>query len=95
MRGRWTGDGPDRDVRATAAYVEQRRSIQSGRLCDGTLSCRSCDAPIAAHGAVLTLDDELTCPFCGSHGTVRSWLSLDTPGRPARVVVSLRFPSRR
>jgi RNA polymerase subunit RPABC4/transcription elongation factor Spt4 len=92
MRGRWTGEGADRDVRPTAAHVEERRSLQNGRLCDGTLACRSCDAPIAAHGTVLSLQDELTCPFCGSHATVREWLSLATPGRPARVVVSVSFP---
>jgi hypothetical protein len=38
--------------------------------------------------------DPLGCPFCGHAGSVRDFLSLRAPSRPARVVVRVVRPAR-
>jgi hypothetical protein len=72
-----------------SALVEERRAINAGRLCEGTLACRRCDAPVAAGAAGLSLVQPLACPFCDHRAPVRDFLSLRSPTRPARVVVRL------
>ena len=69
--------------------VEERRSTRVWRLGHGTLACPDCDAPVAPEGAVAP-SDPLRCPFCGTAGHVRDFLSLGEPTRPARVEVRLR-----
>jgi hypothetical protein len=43
----------------------------------------------------MSVTNELTCPYCGRHGTVRDFLSLAPPTRPARVQVRVVLASRR
>jgi hypothetical protein len=77
-----------------AAHVRQHRAIRSDRVCEGTLACAHCDAPVSPGEATLSLGDLLSCPFCGYAGPVRDFLSLAAPTRPARVIVRLSLPQR-
>jgi len=63
---------------------------RSTRLAGGTLACPSCDAPVALLDGPAAPADPLGCPYCGQAGAVRDFLSLSTPGRPARVEVRVR-----
>jgi hypothetical protein len=69
-----------------------------GSLGAGTLACDRCDAPVAIGPEPMFVTDELTCPYCGQHGTLRDFLSLAPPTRPARVevrvVLAYRHPVR-
>jgi hypothetical protein len=65
---------------------EERRATRSSRLAGGTLACPRCDAPVALAGPVAPAD-LLGCPFCLHAATVRDFLSLAAPARPARVQV--------
>ncbi len=66
--------------------LEERRATRSGRLASGTLACPACDAPVAPLG-VMSPIDPLGCPVCDHAATVRDFLSLAPPTRPARVEV--------
>jgi hypothetical protein len=66
---------------------EERRSTRSGHLAFGTLACSVCDAPVAPAAHSLSPADPLACPFCDHRATVRDFLSLAPPTRPARVEV--------
>jgi hypothetical protein len=66
---------------------EEVRIARSTVVAIGTLSCPSCDAPVALAGARVTPPDPIDCPFCDHHAPARDYLSLSTPGRPARVAV--------
>lgn len=66
---------------------EERRATASGLLAVGTLACARCDAPVALAGGPMSPSDALCCPFCAHEATVRDFLSLSPPTRPARVVV--------
>jgi DNA-directed RNA polymerase subunit RPC12/RpoP len=70
----------------------RRRDTRSARLCDATLACARCDAPIAAGSEGLSLTQLLVCPFCAHRAPVRDFLSLAAPTRPARVVVRISHP---
>jgi hypothetical protein len=70
----------------------RRRDTRSAQLCEGTLACARCDAPIAAGAEGLSLTDFLVCPFCEHRAAVRDFLSLAMPTRPARVVVRISHP---
>jgi DNA-directed RNA polymerase subunit RPC12/RpoP len=70
----------------------QRRDTRSAQLCEATLACARCDAPIAAGTEGLTLAEVLVCPFCEHRAAVRDFLSLAMPTRPARVVVRISHP---
>jgi hypothetical protein len=59
---------------------------RSGHLATGTLACPLCDAPVALAGHASPADP-LACPFCDHTATVREFLSLTGPARPARVAV--------
>jgi hypothetical protein len=80
-------DGRDR-AQVEPGMHEQRRSTRSGLLATGTLACNRCDAPVAPIGAMLP-SDPLACPFCANRATVREFLSLELPSRPARVTVKV------
>ena len=66
--------------------IEERR-VRSGHLATGTLACPLCDAPVALATAFAGPSDPLGCPYCDHSGTVRDFLSLAPPSRPARVAV--------
>ena len=60
---------------------------RTGRLASGTLACPRCDAPVALGAGHAAPADPLGCPFCDHTATVRDFLSLTSPTRPARVAV--------
>jgi hypothetical protein len=60
---------------------------RTGHLATGTLACPRCDAPIALAAGPVAPADPLACPFCDHTATVRDFLSLTEPARPARVAV--------
>jgi len=66
---------------------EERRSVRSATLATGTLACPSCDAPVAPGPGVLRPPDPLGCPYCAHAASVRDFLTLGAPSRPARVSV--------
>jgi len=84
LHRRWDGSDP---LEHLADAYEHRHAARAGRLATGTLACASCDAPVAPAAASMSLRDPLGCPFCGRTGTVRDFLSLVVPSRPARVDV--------
>ena len=90
--GRFGQNRPDPLARATETQVEERRATRAGHVCSGTLACPRCDAPVAAGERGLRLTDELCCPFCAHRDPARAFLSLDTPTRPAHVVVRVSLP---
>jgi hypothetical protein len=81
------------DERDPIGYFEERRAARAGRLGTGTLACPLCDAPVAPGLVALAPADPLGCPFCHHTGTVRDFLSLSPPSRPARVVVRVSLPA--
>jgi DNA-directed RNA polymerase subunit RPC12/RpoP len=84
-----TAGTPARWIRPGA---HRRRDTRSARLCDATLACARCDAPVAAGPQGLSLTQPLVCPFCDHRAPVRDFLSLAMPTRPARVVVRISHP---
>lgn len=74
-----------------AGLHEERRTANPWRLGSGTLACPRCDAPIGLGGRAVTPAHALHCPFCSHAGTLRDFLSLAAPTRPARVEVRV-FP---
>lgn len=92
VRGRLARGQSDPLSRAIDMQVEERRATRTGHVCSGTLACPRCDAPVAAGERGLTLTEELACPFCAHRDPVRAFLSLDTPTRPAHVVVRVSLP---
>jgi hypothetical protein len=60
---------------------------RSGHLASGTLACPRCDAPVALGAGRVAPADPLGCPYCDHTATVRDFLSLTSPTRPARVAV--------
>ncbi len=82
-------------IRGLAGEQELRRSVRSSILGAGTLACPQCDAPVALARAHVSPADPLGCPFCDHAGSVRDFLSLDAPSRPARVVVRVVHRSAR
>jgi hypothetical protein len=69
--------------------IEHWLDERANRIAGGTLACPSCDAPVAPAGVVAPADP-MACPACACSGTVRDFLSLATPTRPARVDVRIR-----
>ena len=72
---------------------EERRSTRQGLLAIGTLACSRCDAPVALAARSMSPADPLSCPYCDHRGTVRDFLSLAAPSRPARVVIRVAAPA--
>lgn len=66
---------------------EERRREQSSRIAGGTLACPRCDGPVALGTRAVSPGEPLACPFCSHRATVRDFLSLASPTRPARVAV--------
>lgn len=66
---------------------EERRDARSGVVATGTLACPHCDAPVSPGAARLSPADRVACPYCAHDGFARDFLSLESPARPARVVV--------
>jgi hypothetical protein len=86
------GSGP---IRGLAGDHELRRSTRSSLLGVGTLACPVCDAPVALVRAYVSPADPLACPFCDHAASVRDFLSLTAPSRPARVAVRVVHGTRR
>ena len=77
----------DSEPVGTAGGTEELRpSRGTTELATGTMACPECDAPVMPAGPVGPAD-AIGCPFCGTAGAVRDFLSLEDPSRPARVVV--------
>ncbi len=73
-------------IATTGGAEELRRARRRGHLAIATMACPECDAPVAPAGRVRPADP-IGCPFCGTAGAVRDFLSLEDPARPARVEV--------
>jgi hypothetical protein len=86
------GSGP---IRGLAGDHELRRSTRSSLLGVGTLACPVCDAPVALGRAHVSPAEPLACPFCDHTASVRDFLSLSAPSRPARVAVRVVHRIRR
>jgi hypothetical protein len=82
-------------VGGTAETHDYRRRVNTGRLGTGTLACPRCDAPVALAPGPTSVSVALGCPYCHHSGTVRDFLSLAAPARPARVAVRVVTRSRR
>ena len=77
----------DREPVGTSGGTEELRPSRStSELAIATMACPECDAPVMPAGRVRP-SDPAECPFCGEHGAVRDFLTLEDPARPARVVV--------
>jgi hypothetical protein len=77
----------DREPIGTTAGSEELRPARSAtELATATMACPECDAPVMPAGRVRPSDLAI-CPFCGTSGAVREFLTLEDPARPARVVV--------
>jgi hypothetical protein len=83
------GSQPVRPDSEGRVVHEDRRAVRSAVVAHGTLACPSCDAPVALGDARVAPPDPLYCPFCDHHAPARDFLSLRTPGRPARVAVRI------
>ena len=76
------GSGP---VGRSAGIEEERRVTRSWRMATGTLACPCCDAPVFPARGPLSPADRIGCPFCEHRASLRDFLSLEPPARPARV----------
>ena len=94
FRGLDGSSGGPRDfgARDTPIHEERRRAIRAGQVAVGTLACARCDAPVAVGPGGVAISERMSCPYCLHEGTVRDFLSLGPPTRPARVVVRVAFP---
>jgi hypothetical protein len=81
----------DRATPVAGLREERRRPTWSGRLGVGSLACNRCDAPVALGPGPVSPAHAITCPFCNHSATVRNFLSLAVPTRPARVEVRVRI----
>ena len=86
-------DGGDPGRPEPVAGEHELRIARTRQLGVGTLACPECDAPVALAGPV-ALGDHLLCPYCWHTASARDFLSLEPPTRPARVVVTVRQPTR-
>ena len=82
-------------IRGLAGDHELRRSTRSSLLGIGTLACPVCDAPVALATPHVAPADPLACPYCDHTASVRDFLSLTAPSRPARVAVRVVHRTRR
>lgn len=74
-----------------------RQDVRVGHLALGTIACPGCDAPVVLQAGSASPADRLSCPVCGHAGHVRDFLTLASPGhpaRPARVEVRVVRPGR-
>ncbi len=63
------------------------RLARASRLGSGTLACPLCDAPVVLGMSPASPADPMGCPYCHHAGSVRDFLSLESPSRPAHVEV--------
>jgi hypothetical protein len=77
--------------RGKLVHEQKRPAVRSTRLAAGTLACDRCDEPIALGAEGVSLGHQLVCPYCHHRGSVRDFLSLALPTRPARVVVRVSY----
>jgi hypothetical protein len=82
-------------IRGLAGEHELRRTVRTSLLGVGTLACPLCDAPVALASSRVSPADRLGCPFCDHTASVRDFLSLTAPSRPARVAVRVVHRTRR
>jgi hypothetical protein len=73
--------------RVGGTHEVERQVRRSQRLGAGTLACCRCDAPVALGGGPVSPADPVSCPYCSHSASVRDFLSLADPPRPARVEV--------
>jgi hypothetical protein len=79
------------DREKLAGRYERRRTQATWEMATGTLACPACDAPVLPSVAPMSPPDPIACGFCQHAGTVRDFLTLGEPTRPARVVVHVRW----
>jgi hypothetical protein len=82
------GAEPVRGERIGRLHEEHQQRTQV--MAVGTLACPRCDAPVSP-ARPLSPAEPLMCPFCSHDASVRDFLSLGSPARPARVEVRLRM----
>jgi len=70
--------------------VHEELRLRTRVVSMGTLACPHCDAPVFPGGRPLTPGEPIECPFCGTSGRVRDFLSLAEPHRAAHVEVVIR-----
>lgn len=85
-------DGSER-IGGLSGPDEIRHVSRTSTLAVGTLACPSCDAPVSPTGR-LSPASVMACPFCGTTGHVRDFLTLGAPTRPAHVIVRVVSPSQ-
>ena len=85
---RFEGSDPAGDRPVGRMVQEERRRARTSHLARGTLASPSCDAPVVP-ARPLSPTDGIGCPFCGTSGAVRDFLSLASPTRPAHVDVRI------
>jgi hypothetical protein len=81
-----SGEGPGPIRSEPLAGRREIRPAPDARVATGTLACPRCDAPVAL-AAPASPASALACPFCEHAGSLRDFLSLGAPARPARVIV--------
>lgn len=86
-------DGSDplraQPISARAEWIEERHSARPWRLGPATLACPHCDAPVSLGGRAAKFSEDLNCPFCRHTASLREFLSLAVPSRPARVEIRM------
>jgi hypothetical protein len=70
-----------------SGHHERHQVETSWQLATGTLACPACDAPVLPGPGSMSPGDPIACGFCRHLATVRDFLSLAEPTRPARVAV--------
>jgi hypothetical protein len=80
-------DRPQPLRRSGGTQAEEHRVARTTLLAVGTLACPGCDAPVVPPLGPSSPADPLGCGYCDHSGTVRDFLSLAPPTRPARVDV--------
>lgn len=92
---RHSATGPLRAVRVTRVAGHYEERLAAGlHLMTATLACPECDAPVALPAPRAATTHPVGCPYCGTAGVLRDFLSFDRPVRPARVEAWVRLPAR-
>jgi DNA-directed RNA polymerase subunit RPC12/RpoP len=85
---------PDPVTRVAGGRAEDRRAARTSLLGIGTLACSRCDAPVAPAPRPMSPAEAIACPYCRHQATVREFLSLADPARPARVAIRVTTRAR-
>jgi hypothetical protein len=78
-------------VERLAGPEERRESRDAWELAVATFGCPACDAPLLPDPVGMAPADPISCGYCLHAGSVRDFLSLEQPARPARVAVRVRL----